>query len=191
MRWTLGALMLVSVGCGGGGPGAPDVDAAPPLDGPGAHHARFVGTWAVEQPFHAAYEVTYYALAADGAVTVGPSDPAGCLGHLERHCVTGSVARCTAADPGAPCLGPPSCVFGARWYSLDERTLAIAGVCSDQVARDLVVELAADPATDTAWGGAGGTLVTVGGEAGWAHDGWDWAFRKCPAGTTPATCLPP
>lgn len=197
------AFWIAAAACGGGGPSTEELDAAedatalpidaPPVtpDAPGmhAHHARFVGTWAVEQPFHALYEVTYYTLDAGGAVGLGPSEPPSCGAHLERHCVTGSVARCE--PPGGPgCTGTPSCVFGDRWYSTSDRVVVFAGVCSDHVARDIAIELAADPTHDTGWGGAGGTLLTVGGETGWTHDNWDWAFRKCPAGTTPATCRP-
>ena len=67
--------------------------------------------------------------------------------------------------------------------------LVIAGVCDDHLARDIAVELAADPTHDADWGGAGGTVLTVGDDPAWAHDNWDWAFRKCPAGTTPAHVL--
>lgn len=77
------------------------------------------------------------------------------------------------------------------WISLGERVLVFAGGCDDGVACDLAVELAVDASHDTGWGGAGGTLLTVGGETGWSHHNWEWAFRKCPAGTTPANCLPP
>ena len=146
---------------------------------PREHDPRFHGWWVVEQPFHAAYEETYYDFAPSGALTVGPSFPDNCSGHLSEHCVTGSVAK-----------APLSCVFGSSWYSLDASHVVIAGDCSDQVPRDIVIELAADPSSNTSFGGAGGTLLTVGGEAGWSHDNWDWAFRKCPSGTTPASCMP-
>lgn len=191
---ALALASLASACSGGAGPGG-DPDAASPVDAavdaPGEHHARFVGLWAVEQPSHALYEVTYYDLAADGRVTVGPSDPPDCTAHLERHCVTGSVARCTPAEPGGFCQGAPTCLFGDRWHSQGERVLVFAGVCSDQVARDIVIQLEPDTGGNTGWGGAGGTLVSVGGETGWSHDNWPWAFRKCPPGTTPVTCFPP
>lgn len=182
---AISTLLVAACSGGGGGPSPADVD-APVAE----HHARFVGLWALEQPEHALYEVTYYALAADGAVTIGPSEPADCSGHLARHCVTGSVARCTPEAPGETCAGAPTCVIGDRWHSAGDHVVVFAGVCSDGVARDLAIELAADASHDTAWGGAGGTLLTVGGEPGWSHDNWTWAFRKCPTGTTPATCHP-
>ena len=192
-RALLPLALLLAACSGGGGPHELPVDAAPAspdADIPRDDHARFVGTWAVEQPSHALYEVTYYHLAADGTVVIGPSEPPDCGAHLERHCVTGSVARCTPRNPGEACTGTPTCLFGARWHSQGDRHLVFAGVCSDQVARDIVIELAPDTGQNSEWGGAGGTLLTVGGEPNWAHDNWAWAFRKCPAGTTPATCLP-
>ena len=181
-------LAVLAVAACSGGSGAPPVDAANPDAPAGEQAARFVGLWAVEQPNHALYEVTYYRFDADGAVTIGPSDPSDCSGHLERHCVTGSVARCLPTPPEQSCRGTPTCVFGDRWHS--DRVLVIAGVCDDHLARDIAVELAADPTHDADWGGAGGTVLTVGDDPAWAHDNWDWAFRKCPAGTTPANCHP-
>jgi hypothetical protein len=160
-------------------------DAAEPVT-PREHHPRFHGWWVVAQPFHALYEETYYEFAPDGRLTIGPSDPADCSGHLSEHCVTGSVANCV----GSGCQASLSCVFGASWYSLDASHLAIAGDCSDQVPRDIVIELAADPSSNTSFDGAGGTVVSVGGETGWSHDNWDWVFRKCPPGGTPASCMP-
>jgi hypothetical protein len=157
---------------------------------PREHHARMVGLWAVEQPFHAAYEITYYDLAADGALTTGPSDPADCTGHLARHCVTGSVANCEPAETGGWCEGTVTCVFGDAWWSRGPSTLVIAGDCSDGAAREIVIALSEDSTGNSSFGGAGGTLMTVGGEAGWSHDNWAWSFRKCPAGTGVANCFP-
>lgn len=198
VRASLTAALFALADCGGGGDSPPPLDGAatPPdaADGDGGppvqHLARFVGLWAVEQPTHALYEVTYYRLDVDGAVTIGPSDPADCSGHLARHCVTGSVARCVPSPPESSCQGTPTCVFGDRWHSRGDRVVIFDGVCDDHVAREIAIEVAADPSHDAEWGGAGGTLLTVGGDPAWAHDSWPWAFRKCPAGTTPATCHP-
>lgn len=182
------ALVLVSLlaACSGGSddPDPPD----PPVR---EHHARFVGLWAVEQPTHALYEVTYYDLRADGTVGVGPSVPADCTGHLERHCVTGSVARCVPAQPGERCEADLTCTFGETWWSLGANRLVIVGDCADGVAREIAIDLRDDASANSEWSGAGGTLVTVGGEAGWSHDNWEWGFRKCPAGTGPDDCYPP
>lgn len=181
--FVLGSILLVA--CSGG------ADEPDPVDPPTReHHARFVGLWAVEQPSHALYEVTYYDLRADGAVVVGPSEPPDCSGHLDRHCVTGSVARCLPQEPGGRCIAEPSCTFGDTWWSLGASTLVIVGDCSDGTPREIVIELAADASGNAGWGGAGGTLVTVGGETGWSHDNWEWLFRKCPEGTGPADCVP-
>lgn len=190
------ALSILAVAaCSGGGPSSQvdaPVSADAAADGPaGEHAARFVGLWALEQPNHALYEVTYYRLDGDGAVTIGPSEPADCSGHLARHCVTGSVAACLPPPETEHCTGAPTCVIGGRWRSASDRIVVFAGVCDDGVARELAIELAADPSHDTGWGGAGGTLLTVGGQPGWSHDNWTWAFRKCPAGTGPTSCIPP
>jgi hypothetical protein len=182
------AAALFVAGCsnaaGGGDPPGGDAPEAR------AHDPRFVGLWAVEQPAHALYEVTYYDFGADGSLRAVLSDPADCTGHLEEHCVTGSVANCVAADGSRSCEATVTCVFGDTWFSRSPSTLVILGSCSDAVAREIVLELAADPAQDSEWGGAGGVLVTVGGEPGWSHDNWDWAFRKCRAGTDSTTCVP-
>ncbi|MEZ4403217.1 MAG: hypothetical protein R3B06_24545 [Kofleriaceae bacterium] len=68
--------------------------------------------------------------------------------------------------------------------------LVIDGVCSDGVAREVEIGLAADSSSDADWSGAGGTLLTVGGEEGWSHDNWEWSFRKCRPGTGPSDCVP-
>jgi hypothetical protein len=154
------------------------------------HHERFVGRWVVEQPTHALYEATYYTFEADGTLATGGSFPADCSGHLSKHCVTGSVANCVP-DAGTPCESDLTCVFGSEWYSLDASTLIIEGDCSDGAAREIRIALASDTSSNTQWGGAGGTLVSVDGEVGWSHDNWDWVFRKCPAGTDESTCTPP
>ena len=75
----------------------------PPTPGePREHDERFVGLWAVTQPYHALYEQTLYWFHGDGRLEVGPSIPSDCSGHLSRHCVTGSVANCTPAAPPRP-----------------------------------------------------------------------------------------
>lgn len=148
------------------------------------HDPRFHGWWAVEQPFHALYEVTFYDFRPDGELVLGPSEPSDCSGHLARHCVTGSVARCV----GAGCESELTCVFGQQWWSEGASRLVIVGECSDQRAREIVIAVDEDASSNTSFGGAGGTLLSVGGELGWSHDNWDWSFRKCAPGTDPASC---
>ena len=163
------ALVLVALlaGCTQVGTNPPN---DPPNDPPATreHDERFIGVWAVEQPLHALYEVTYYAFDADGSLHDLASEPANCSGHLSKHCVTGSVAS-----------GETSCVFGDEWFSRGSSKLVVVGACSDQVDREIVIEMAADASSNTGFGGAGGTLISVGGEAGWTHDNFDWAFRRC------------
>lgn len=184
MRTAVALALVTSAACSGGADGDP-IDAAP-----AGHDPRFIGLWAVEQPTHALYEVTYYRFDATGALTAVASDPADCSGHLAQHCVTGSVANCVPAPPDLRCDGTVTCVFGDTWSSLDARTLVIAGVCSDAAAREIVIALAADASADEQWGGAEATVRTVGGDPAWSHDNWPWAFRRCPAGTGPTDCVP-
>lgn len=156
---------------------------APPIEPPivptEEHDPRFVGFWAVEQPFHALYEVTYYRFGGDGSLAALASVPADCSGHLSEHCVTGSVRDCVPDPQTGSCTGATSCVFGDAWSSRGSSTLVVVGACSDAVAREIVIELSADPSSNTSFGGAGGTLVSVGGSPTWSHDNFDWAFRKC------------
>jgi len=159
MKRTLLVAALVA-GCSGGGTG----DDAPPVER--EHDPALVGRWAVEQPNHALYEVTYYDLGADGSLVAASSEPAGCTDHLSAHCVTGSVARCLPRGDVEHCDATPSCVFADAWWSRGPETLVVTGACSDGTPRDIVLE----PAT--------GRVISVGGEPGWSHDNWIWAFRK-------------
>ena len=145
------------------------------------HDPRFVGWWIVEQPTHALYEATHYELRADGELVVGATIPDDCSGHLARHCVTGSVANCVPRGTESRCESELTCVFGREWWSLDANRLVILGACSDERARQIVIEMNSD-ASSNASGGAGARLISVDGEQAWSHDNWDWAFRKCPAG---------
>jgi hypothetical protein len=186
---TIAIGILMSAACTNvaGGPGDP-VDPVDPTER--GHDSRFAGLWAVEQPLHALYEVTYYDFGTDGTLHAVVSDPAGCTGHLSEHCVTGSVANCVPAPGSSSCESTISCVFGDEWFSRSSSTLVIVGTCSDLTSREIVIEMNADPSANTEWGGSGAGLVTVGGDTGWSHDNWDWAFRKCRAGTDPTSCVP-
>ncbi len=142
------------------------------------HDARFTGLWAVEQPFHALYEVTHYDFQADGTLVTLASWPGDCSGHLSQHCVTGSVANCVPDQNTWRCESGLTCLFGDRWHSLDHQTLVIEGECSDGVVRDIVLGFSPDASGNAAYG-AEAVLETVDGDDAWSHDNWDWAFRKC------------
>ncbi len=186
MRMAL-ALLLSVVGCGRSGviddhigddwavaPGS-----ASPIAGRPERDERFVGRWAVEQPTHALYEVTIYRLEASGALIEERSVPSDCGSHLEAHCETGSVARCVPAHEEESCTSELTCVFGDRWRSRGSSTLLIIGECSDGEAREIELAFDPDPSGNTGIGGGDATLISVGGERGWSHDNWPWAFRKC------------
>ena len=90
---------------------------------------------------------------------------------------------------GDGCASDLTCVFGNEWWSTDANHLVILGKCSDSIAREISIELKADQSTNSEWAGAGGTLLSVDGSAGWSHDNWEWGFRKCPNG--PTACMTP
>jgi hypothetical protein len=137
------------------------------------HDPQFQGWWIVDQPFHALYESTLYEFQPDGTLVTGASNPNDCSGHLAAHCVTGSVANCVPTNGVDHCEGAVSCVFGTEWHSLDSTHVSIAGTCSDGQARDIEIEMTADP-----------QVLSVGGQTGWSHDNWAWSFRKCADSTT-------
>jgi hypothetical protein len=157
---------------------APPVEEETEQPSPAAQHdARFVGVWAVEQPYHAAYEVTYYDFQADGTLVVGSSWPENCTGHLEAHCVTRSVANCVPEPNTMGCEAARTCVFDDRWHSNDDQTLVIKGQCSDGVARDIILEFNVDSSQNAS--ATAVSLLTVDGDVEWAHNNWEWSFRKC------------
>jgi hypothetical protein len=153
---------------------------------PLTHDQRFVGLWAVTQPYHALYEQTHYWFNADGSLAAGDSIPNDCSGHLSEHCVTGSVANCKPPPGEFTCTSTVSCVFGSGWGSVDASTLVIEGVCSDSAPRLITLAFNPDSSMNAGFG-ANATLTDVDGDAIWSHDNWDWAFQKCPDGVT-ATC---
>lgn len=133
---------------------------------------RFVGEWMVDQPFHATYEATWYRFHAGGE-----------LEHL-RDCSFGGPVPTGFVSSDE--MDAVRCEFGGRWSSHDGVTLAIAGVCSDGRARDIVLGFP----TDTAGNATGQTaidVITVGGESGWGHFVWDWQWQKCGGDTS---CAP-
>jgi hypothetical protein len=154
------------------------------------HDARFIGLWIVDQPFHAAYERTFYHFESDGRLVTGSSFPTNCASHLTEHCVTGTVANCQKSPgSGQPCTSTITCVFGDEWFSKNGM-LGIVGKCSDLSPRTIWIHFGKDASLNTQPGGANGAVLhSVNGDTNWSHDNWEWAFRKCPTGTTEATCL--
>lgn len=201
MRALSFLLVITLFGCGGktdddalGGSGVPSAPEDRPSDGPSQappvgpsrppsareHDPRLVGLWLVAQPFHAAYEHTFYELDADGTLRTGSSEPPNCQGHLAKHCVTGSVANCRS-DDGDHCESALTCVFGDSWYSQEGR-LGIMGKCSDGTPRTIWIGFGKNVS------GKGAFLESVDGSTDWSHDNFDWAFRRCEPGATEQTC---
>ena len=185
MRPVIALVLLAACTNYSSGGGSPDPDPNHPTV-PREHDERFVGLWAVTQPYHALYEQTLYWFHADGALVTGASVPDDCSGHLSEHCVTGSVAHCLPAPGVGRCSAPLTCVFGASWGSVDDATLVIAGDCSDGTTRPITIAFNPDSSMNAGFG-ANATIVSVDGDANWSHDNWEWAFQKCPDGVE-ATC---
>jgi hypothetical protein len=164
---TIVALTLVGlVGCGG----SRMMDSQDLLE----HSERFVGMWLVDQPTHATYEATFYDLQGSGDLLEVHSIDLG--GHLQYLGETGRVT-----DPS----GAVSCLFGSSWHSRDDATLVILGECSDDFAREIVLGFQADASANAGYPGATVKIGDVGGEVGWQHAGFEWAFHKCPADADP------
>ena len=187
MRRSATCCLVVLGACANYAGGLDQVPPAPEDPEEHEHDARFVGLWAVTQPYHALYEQTLYTFHADGRLELGPSIPDDCSGHLSQHCVTGSVANCRPASEYESCRDELTCVFGDKWHSLDSATLVIVGDCSDDVARAIQIAFNPDSSGNAQIDGAGAQLVSVAGDVDWSHDNWQWAFQRCPDGD-PATC---
>jgi hypothetical protein len=126
-------------------------------------HERFVGEWKVDQPFHALYEASWYLFHEGGQ-----------LEHLRDCSFGGPVPTGFVSDAGDSLR----CQFGERWSAPDANTLVIEGACSDGHERDIVLGFPEDTTAD-ATGQSAIEVVSVGGEAGWGHFMWDWAWQKC------------
>lgn len=139
---------------------------------------RFVGQWAVEQPFHAGYEASWYTFHQDGRLT------------LDRNCSFDGLEGLTGFvnDPEQTRW----CWFGDAWSGQGDSTLAIDGTCDDGVAREIVLGFPDDQAMNTI--GVGVEVLSVGGEEGWGHYSFEWRWVKCTPGadcvTAPDLCAP-
>lgn len=100
--------------------------------------------------------------------------------------MTGSVANCKPEAPYESCTSELTCVFGSEWYSTSSSSTVIAGDCSDGIERPIQFEFNPDSSGNADFG-ANATLISVGSDANWSHDNWEWAFLKCPDGN-PDTC---
>ncbi len=166
MRATLsvGLLAVLPLGCAERAGGDPD-PTTPETD------PRFLGEWMVDQPYHALYEASWYDFQEDGV-----------LQHV-RDCSLGDeVPTGVVSDP----TRSTRCFFGERWSAPDSVTLVIAGTCSDERARDIVLAFPADT-TANATGQPLVDVVMVGGEDGWGHFSWDWVWQRCGAESCPPT----
>ena len=165
-------VFLLLIGCGRTEPIEPAETLLPPVEVVVPERAdRFAGLWMVDQPYHAGYEVNFYALGADGQVELVDSfgNPAP---------ATGPVTGVVSDSPTAAL----QCVFGASWHSVAGERLIIEGRCTDGSSRNIELGFTSPAAQNGVGGGATVDLISVGGEQGWIHPGFDWRFKKCPAG---------
>lgn len=136
---------------------------------------RFAGEWMVDQPFHALYEASWYFFHDGGQVE-----------HL-RDCSFGGEVPTGVVSDASDSL---RCQFGDRWSAPDADTLVIDGACSDGRPREIVLGFPADT-TANAVGQSAIEVISVGGDHGWAHSQWEWAWQKCAdTGCTPALDCP-
>jgi hypothetical protein len=134
-----------------------------PMPPPAGTNPRFVGEWMIDQPSHATYEASWYEFHEDGR-----------LEHLRDCTLGGPVPTGFVSDASQSVR----CEFGARWSALDAETLVIDGVCDDGLERALVLAFPA-VASGNAAGLFGIDVVSVGGEGGWGHFTFEWAWQKC------------
>lgn len=163
-------LVMLTAGCAADAPATEDpaedggvADAEPATADAAARVGDFAGWWLVDQPTHAAYEATVYQLGADGVVATPIILDGGSFG---PDFVTGVVAR-----------DETTCRFGATWRAPEATLLVVGGVCDDDVERPIALRFPAPPgpAADV----SDVVVEAVGGEAGWAHAGFDWRFLRC------------
>ena len=145
----------------------PEVDAGP------ERADRFVGLWMVDQPYHAGYEATFYALSADGQLRVVDSFGVG-YGPNPGQFLTGVVAPSFQSSL--------QCVFGSTWRSAEAKRLFITGDCTDGTGREIELSFESPASQNAAPEGATVSLISVGGEPGWLHPDFDWRFKKCRPG---------
>lgn len=136
---------------------------------------RFLGTWLVDQPFHAGYEASFYELDASGRLTHLFTDIAG--GGLAGELEVGLVAI-EEPCPSAVCPRVV-CRFGETWRSDGSETLIVDGECDDGVARDIELTFEG-PRAGNAEGLTQVEVTRVGDEVeNVFHPGFEWRFLKC------------
>ncbi len=124
----------------------------------------FSGVWMIDQPTHATYEASLYRFHSDGRLEFLETFDHG---RVEPDYVTGTVST---ADRSVICR------FAESWSATDARTLRFGSLCTDGVAREVVLDLKTDSPGD--WGYEP-EIVSVGGESGWIHPDFPWRFLKC------------
>lgn len=153
MRGVLVLLPVLAAGCSGSNSTAD----------PGGTHQRFVGEWMIDQPFHATYEASWYLFHDSGE-----------LEHLRDCAFGGQIPTGWVSDASEQVR----CDFARSWSAPDADTLVITGACSDGRDRDIVLAFPADT-TGNATGLVTIAVVEVGGEDGWLHAHFDWAWQRC------------
>lgn len=129
----------------------------------GQFDSHFIGTWLVEQPYHALYEATLYQFNADGSLEILNRFPAGFQ--------TGSICSSTNG---------PVCYFGDQWSSRGSDTLVIKTACSDSVQRFVTLTFPTQTNCSNPQIWCGEPLsISVQNDTSWHHYGFQWRWIKC------------
>ncbi len=142
---------------------------AQPRPGP----SDWTGVWVLDEPAHAEYAASEYRFLPGGTL-------------VRARSVDSSVSRGSGVVPqvGVVAQGTTRCEFGDRWSALGGSRVQIAGVCSDGRPRGIVLDVGAERGATTR---RTPHVVSVGGEPGWSHPGWNWELRRC-SRSTDARC---
>ncbi|MFB6264117.1 MAG: hypothetical protein ABEL76_10910 [Bradymonadaceae bacterium] len=183
--WLLGGVstLFILAGCSGReptdpwpletGPAATDIRSAPPSDvGEPDAPSRFAGLWLITQPFHAVREATLYEFRPDGQLIEHWRSFNSRRVEDRPRALTGWVSRCGGGGRGRSLR----CRFTDRWEQISLRQLKIRGQCADGRRRDIVIRLPLAAAHNS----LDAEVVSVDGEDGWCHDGFEWRWAHCP-----------
>lgn len=124
------------------------------LEGPDAGPSELEGRWLIEQPDHALYEAVVFDFERGGDLV--------------------EVCRFEAGPPPDTVTRERdglSCRFTGPWSSRVPEELAILSYCDDSVERMVVLDVTLPELR----------VRKVGGEEGWIHGPFTWAWSRCEA----------
>lgn len=141
-------------------PVEPPVEPSEPTPPPSS---RFTGTWLIEETVpHATYFASMWEFAEDGSLAL--------------------VQDFSIGGPGYPTVSwsgnlDNTCSFGDQWFSPDDQTLQVTGLCTFG-AGQIEIVFDADEAANAM--SVTPTSLSVDGDADlWVEPAWGWHFVKC------------